>query len=156
MDVAPLTELQDFIDSLDVEDKILETKTRGEDCKDGVYVVDTEVDKRQADIWQSIADAANDWSHQIVDVKSLHARSTDFRSDVENSIYRLQVDGLLSTHDVGELRYITDLWVELLNTLSSYLMGCIFLKRNIISLLMKLYSVKQISEELFIQTCVNL
>ena len=156
MDVAPFTELQDFIDNLDVEDKKLETKTVGEEDKDGIYVVDTEVDKRQADIWQNIADVAYDWSRRIVDAESLHARSTDFRSGIENSLYRLQLDGFLSTHDVGELRYITDLWVELLNSLSSYLMGCIFLKGNIISLLLKLYSTKQISEELFIKTCLNL
>ena len=156
MDVAPFTELQDFIDTLDVEDKKLETKTVGEEDKDGIYVVDTEVDKRQADIWQNIADVAYDWSRRIVDEESLHARSTDFRSGIENSLYRLQLDGFLSTHDVGELRYITDLWVELLNSLSSYLMGCIFLKGNIISLLLKLYSTKQISEELFIKTCLNL
>jgi hypothetical protein len=97
MDVAPFTELQDFIDSLDVEDKKVETETRGEDCKDGVYVVDTEVDKRQADIWQIIADAANDWSRRIVDAECLHARSTDFRFGVENSLYRPQIDGFLST-----------------------------------------------------------
>ena len=156
MDVASFTELQDFIDSLDVEDKKLETETKREDCKDGIYVVDTEVDKRQADIWQSIADAANDWSRRIVDAESLHARATDFRSGIENSLYRLQLDGLLSTHDVSELRYITELWVELLNSLSSYLMGCIFLRRNIISLLLKLYSTKLISEEIFIDTCLKL
>ena len=44
MNVASVTELQDFIDSFDVEDKKLETKTRREDCKDGIYVVDTELD----------------------------------------------------------------------------------------------------------------
>ena len=91
-----------------------------------------------------------------MDAESLHARSTDLRSGIENSIYRLQLDGFLSTHDVGELRYTTDLWVELLNSLSSYLMGCVFLKKNIISLLLKLYSVKQISEEIFIDSCLKL
>jgi len=156
MDVAPFNELQNFIDSLDVEDKKVETKSIRREDKDGIYVKDVEVERRQNDLWQNIADAAYNWSQRIVDAESLHVRSTDLRSDIENSIYRLQLDGFLSTHDVGELRYTTDLWVELLNSLSSYLMGCVFLKRNIISLLLKLYSVKQISEELFIQTCVNL
>ena len=156
MDVASFTELQDFIDSFDVEDKKLETETIKKVDKDEIYVKDEEVDKRQADIWQIIADAANDWSSRIIDAESLQARSTDFRSGVENSLYRLQLDGFLSSHDVSELRYITELWVELLNSLSSYLMGCVFLKRNIISLLLKLYSVKQISEEIFIDTCLKL
>ena len=156
MDVAPFTELQDFIDSLDVEDKKVETKSIRMEDKDGIYVKDVEVERRQNDLWQNIADAAYNWSQRIVDAESLHVRSTDLRSDIENSIYRLQLDGFLSTYDVGELRYTTDLWVELLNSLSSYLMGCIFLKKNIISLLLKLYSAKQISEEIFIETCIKL
>ena len=156
MDVASFTELQDFIDSLDVEDKKLETETIKKEDKDGIYVKDEEVDKRQADIWQSIADAANDWSRRLVNTESLHARSTDFRSGIENSLYRLQLDGLLSTHDVSELRYVTELFVDILNLLASYLNGCVFFKKNIISLLLKLYTVKQISEEIFIDTCSKL
>ena len=156
MDVASFTELQDFIDSLDIEDKKVETESIRREDKDGIYVKDVEVERRQNDLWQNIADAAYNWSQRIVDAESLHVRSTDLRSDIENSIYRLQLDGFLSTHDVGELRYTTDLWVELLNSLSSYLMGCVFLKRNIISLLLKLYSVKQISEEIFIDSCLKL
>ena len=114
MDVAPFTELQDFIDSLDVEDKKVETESIRREDKDGIYVKDVEVERRQNDLWQNIADAAYNWSRRIVDAESLHARSIDFRSGIENSIYRLQLDGFLSTHDEGELRYTTDLWVELL------------------------------------------
>ena len=153
MDVAPYTELQDFIDSLDVKDRKVEIETGIEEEKE---IVNTEEERRQDDIWQIIADAANDWSRRLVDAECLHARSTDFRSNVESSLYRQQLDGFLSIHDAGELRYTTDLWVELLNSLSSYLVGCVFLKRNVISLLLKLYSVKQISEELFIETCLKL
>jgi hypothetical protein len=157
MDVVPYTELQDFIDSLDVKDRKVEIESVRVEEKDDICVGDTEVEeRRQVDVWQNIADAANDWSRRLVDAECLHARSTDFRSTVESSLYRQQLDGFLSIHDVGELRYTTDLWVELLNSLSSYLVGCVFLKRNVISLLLKLYSVKQISEELFIETCFKL
>ena len=152
MDVAPYTELQDFIDSLDVKDRKVEIETVRVEEKGDTGVEE----RRQDDIWQIIADAANDWSRRLVDAECLHARSTDFRSNVESSLYRQQLDGFLSIRDLGELRYTTDLWVELLNSLSSYLVGCVFLKRNIISLLLKLYSVKQISEELFIEPCLKL
>ena len=134
----------------------LEAETIIKEDKDGIYVKDVEVDKRQNDIWQNIANATYNWSCRIVDRESLNAKSTDFRSSIENSIYRLQLDGFLSTYDVDELRYITNQWIELLNSLSSYLMGCVFLKKNIISLLLKLYFVKQISEEIFIETCLKL
>ena len=152
MDVAPDEGFCDFIDSLDVKDRKVEIETVREKRRDDAEVEE----RRQNDIWQIIADAANDWSRRIVDAECLHARSTDFRSDVENSLYRQQLDGFLSIRDVSELRYTTDLWVDLLNSLSSYLVGCVFLKRNVISLLLKLYSVKQISEELFIETCLKL
>ena len=46
--------------------------------------------------------------------------------------------------------------VQLLNTISSYLAGCEFLKRNIITLLLELYSMKQISDKPFIETCLKL
>ena len=152
MDVAPYTELQDFIDSLDVKDRKVEIETVRVEEKGDTGVEE----RRQDDIWQIIADAANDWSRRLVDAECLHARSTDFRSNVESSLYRQQLDGFLSIRDLGELRYTTDLWVELLNSLSSYLVGCVFLKGSVISLLLKLYSVKQISEELFIETCLKL
>ena len=133
MDVAPYTELQDFIDSLDVKDRKVEIETVRVEEKGDTGVEE----RRQDDIWQIIADAANDWSRRLVDAECLHARSTDFRSNVESSLYRQQLDGFLSIRDLGELRYTTDLWVELLNSLSSYLVGCVFLKRNVISLLLK-------------------
>ena len=55
----------------------------------------TEVDERQDDLWQSIADVAYDWSRRIADAESLHASSNDFRSGIENSLYRLQLDDLV-------------------------------------------------------------
>ena len=157
MDVVPDPELQSFIDSLGVKDRRVDIETVRVGEKDDICVGDTGVEeRRQDDIWQIIADAANDWSHRLVDAECLHARSTDFRSNVEGSLYRQQLDGFLSISDVGDLRYTTDLWVELLNSLSSYLVGCVYLKGNVIFLLLKLYSVKQISEELFIETCLKL
>ena len=97
MDVAPYIELQDFINSLDVKDRKVEIETVREEEKDDICVGDTEVEeRRQDDVWQNIADAANDWSRRLVDAECLHARSTDFRSNVESSLYRQQLDGFLS------------------------------------------------------------
>ena len=151
-----VTELQDFIDSFDLQDEKLETRMVREKNRHDKCVDDVEVERRHDDILQSIYDAAYIWLKSIVDAECLQARSRDFRYDVEKSLYRQQLDGFLSTHDVVELRYTNDLWVVLLNTLTSYLNGCVFLKRNILSSMLKLYSIKQITEELFIDTCLNL
>lgn len=156
MDASTHTELGDFIDIYKVENKCKEDRTiTNRDEKEKSFI-DTEMKRKNDDIWQAIAEAANSWSQQIIDAECFYAKSTDFRSNVENSLYRLQLEGFLSIHDAEELQYTTNLWVELLNSLSSFLVGCTFLKRKVLSLLLKLYDGKQISEELFLETCVRL
>ena len=43
-----------------------------------------------------------------------------------------QLVGFLTTHDITELRYITDLWVNLMNAISCFTVGCVFVKRDMI------------------------
>ena len=160
MDVVPNAELMAFLDSLDVQE---ETKVNHSE----EVVVETDVNnsgaakvedsgERRNYVWHNIADAVNSWSCRILFAECLHTKSEDFRHAIETSLYRQQLDGFLSDHDAAELRYITYLWVQLLNSLSSYLVGCEFRKRKIITLLLELYSMKQISENLFIETCLKL
>ena len=151
MAFVPDAELSNFVDSLDV-------KVESENLREEKSLSDTGCrdENKEDDVWEIIANAADDWSRRLVDAECLHKRSIDFRTNVENSLYRQQLDGFLSDRDTAELRYITNLWADLLNTLSSYLTGCIFLKRNVIHLLLKLHAVKQIADELFIETCLKL
>ena len=81
---------------------------------------------------------------------------TNFHRQIEKSIRRQQLDEFLSSHGITELRYITDVWIKLLNAVSSYSIGCVFVKREIITLLLELYMLKQINSCLFIETCVKL
>ena len=150
MDIAPDDALINFVGNLDV-------KVESENVREEKSLSDTGcTDEKKEDVWQIIANAADDWSRRLVDAECLHKKSIDFRTNVENSLHRQQLDGFLSDHDTAELRYITNQWADLLNTLSSYLTGCIFLKRNVIHILLKLYAVKQITDELFIETCLKL
>ena len=75
----------------------------------------------EMDVWQDIADAVNDWSRHIIDAECLHSKSENLRCAIEASLCRQQLDGFLTVHDIAELRYISNLWVQLLNTISSYL-----------------------------------
>ena len=72
----------------------------------------------------------------MLDAESRYSRPESFRQQIEDSIRRLQLDGLLTSHDITELRYITDLWSNLLNEVSSYRIGCVFVIRDIITLLL--------------------
>ena len=91
-----------------------------------------------------------------LDVESKHYRSGNLRTAIEDSIHRQQLDGFLTSRDIAELRYITDVWLKLLNAVSCYGVGCEFLKRDIITLLLELYTIKQITSSLFIETCLKL
>ena len=86
-------------------------------------VGDCEEKRKEIDVWQDIADAGNDWSRYIIDAECLHNRSGNLRCAIEDSLYRQQLDWFLTVHDIAELRYISNLWIQLLNTISSYMVG---------------------------------
>ena len=92
----------------------------------------------------------------MLDAESCYSRSESFRQQIEDSIQQLQLDGLLTPHDITELRYIIDLWLNLLNVVSSYSIDCAFVKRDIITLLLELYTLLQINNSLFVETCLKL
>ena len=107
------------------------------------------------DVWQDIADALNNWTQRILDTESRRATSERFRQTIEESL-REQVDGFLTAHDLADLRYIADLWTNLLNATSCYTVGCVFVKRDIIIYLLELYSLRQITSCVFIETWLKL
>ena len=84
-------------------------------------------------------------------------KAATFRQTIEESLRRQQLDGFLNHNDVSELRYIADLWMNLLQATSCYTIGCTFVKRDIITyLLEELHSLGQINKSLFIETCLKL
>ena len=68
----------------------------------------------------------------------------------------MNLDTFLTSQDISELRYIANIWVNLLNCTSSYTIGCEFVKRDIITYLLELYNLRQITDRLFIETCLRL
>ena len=110
------------------------------------------------DVWQSIADAVDNWSRRILDVECLHDRSNSFRTLIETSIQRLALDGFLSAFELNELRDIADKWLKLLDILSSYAIGnrCTIVKREILLLLLDLYDLHQLNAETLIDCCIHL
>ena len=110
----------------------------------------------QTDAWTDIGEALHRWTEQVLDAETRREKTASFRESIEASLQRQQLDGFLTTHDISELRYIADLWTNLLNCTSSYTIGCKFVKRDIISYLLELYKLRQISDRLFIETCLQL
>ena len=138
MDVVTDRDLLDFIDGLDVKEK---------DTSLDMKVCDKE--EKEEDVWQDIGN--------LLDTESRHcATSENFRETIGESLRRQQLDGFLTDHDLTELRYITDLWTNLLNATSCYTVGCVFVKRDIMTHLLVLYSLRQITSSLFIETYMKL
>ena len=146
--------LFDFIDSLGEEEK------EGAVAVVAATITNSEMSPKPQsegdDVWLRILDALNNWSYRILDVESRHHRSMSFRDRIEELLNRLQQDGFLSHHDLSELRYIAGLWSNVLNALSCHTIRCMFIKRDIISALLELYILKQITDSLFIDTCLTL
>ena len=82
MDVAPDSDLYDFVASLDSEnnDDIKDVKSITQPADEVAVAVD---------VWRPITDAVNDWSQRVFDTESLHKRSELFHTSLEGSIYRL-------------------------------------------------------------------
>ena len=113
-------------------------------------------EEKEEEVWQDIADALSNWSRRILDCVSRHrATSENFRETVEESLWRQQLDGFITGHDLTELRYVADVWTNLLNAIFCYTLGCVFVKREI-TYLLELYSLRQITNSLFIETCLIL
>jgi len=135
MDVAPDADLLNFVDNL-------EEKNLKEESSDGA--------------WNDIYEALDRWSQSILDAESLRDKTEDIRLKIENSIHRQQIDGFLSHFDAAELRYVGDLWIRLLHAIASYDIGCKFTKRDILTLLLELYTLNQLDKNVFIETFLKL
>ena len=145
--------LSEFVNSLGRKEE------KGEDrepVKEDSDIVSPTPEVNQVDVWTDIEEALNRWTSQILDAESRYEKTTSFRENIEASLRRQQLDGFLSHHDISELRHVTNLWINLLNCSSSYTIGCEFVKRDIITYLLELYNLRQITDCLFIETCLRL
>ena len=160
---APNPDLFDFIESLEREEKY-STDTAAapnniniDDTISDSSSITSNRDSQTADVWQDIAEALNNWTQRILDVESRYNnKAASFRQTIEESLRRKQLDGFLNHQDISELRYIADLWTNLLQVISCYTVGCASVKRDIITYLLELHTLRQISSNLFIETCLKL
>ena len=140
MDVAPNTDLEDFLNGLeDKEEEVVET-----------------VKEKETTVWENIFTALSSWKQSLVDAESLFETTIDFQRGIENIIHRQELDGLLSVLDARELRNVAGLWTKLLHNIASYNIGCVFVKAEIITLMLELYKLHQLDEKTFVSWCEKL
>ena len=163
--IASNPDLFDFIESFEREEKYSTTFADvitpnniniNDTISDSSSIISNQ-DPETVDVWEDIATALNNWTQRILDVETrCNNKAATFRQTIEESLRRQQLAGFLNHHDLSELRYIADLWMNLLQATSCYTIGCTFVKRDIITYLLELHSVGQINKNLFIETCLKL
>ena len=107
-------------------------------------------------ILEDISQALDNWSHRILDVETKVKRVTDFRETIVADLHRKIQDGVISEQDSLEFEYVTDLWTNLYKSFLCRSAGADFADRDVITYLIELYGLKQISKELFVQIVLDL
>ena len=98
----------------------------------------------------------NNWLQQTLYVESKLQKSRDLRKIIDESLEKMRLDGLLTFIEYDQLRSIGNLWYELDEQIICYCMGTETNKRRIIEILLSLYALKQISNDLFLNTVMQL
>ena len=100
--------------------------------------------------------ALNSWTEQIIDIESRIKKTQDIRKSVLDSLNRQVLDGLISEQDSIELEYICDLWLNLYRSFLCKSSGADFADRDVLTYLLELYSLNQISKNFFIKLALEL
>lgn len=109
-----------------------------------------------ATILEDISEALESWSQRILDAETKLKRTTDLRQDIVDALKRQVLDGLISDQDSIELEYVADLWINLYKTFLCRYIGTEFTDRDVLTCLLELFTLKQISKDFFIQVALQL
>ena len=107
------------------------------------------------DILLMISEALENWGQRVCNLETICKQTTDFHEKVINSLQGQVIDGLLSQQDVKELEYAADLWQKLYVTYNCKVLGCEFSTRDLLTYLLELYSLNQISKQFFIEVTLK-
>ena len=107
-------------------------------------------------VLKDIVIALDSWTEKIIDAESRIKKTQDIRKSVLDSLNRQVLDGLISEQDSRELEYICDLWLNLYRSFLCKSSGADFADRDVLTYLLELYSLKQISKNFFINLALEL
>ena len=96
------------------------------------------------------------WIVKLADNEASRKKTLDCTDKIKESLSRQLQDGLLNYYEYIDLEYIGRVWTRLLTTLHTYKLGSSCNKKDIVSLLLELFELKQISKELLIKSLLEL
>ena len=107
-------------------------------------------------ILQDISEALESLSHRIFDAETKIQGVTDLRQNIIEALQRQVLDGLITESDSFELEYVADLWINLYKSFLCKCIGADFTDRDVLTHLLELFALKQISKSFFIQVALQL
>ena len=128
------------------------------DGLESVTITDESSSPDKDTTWMDISDVFDKWLTCLIDTEHrICAPGMSLKGDrIKHIIDDMLEDGLIDVCDANELLHVGNLWLRLLDAHTLYNTGCVSYKRDIISLLIDLYTVKQIGKELCIDICAKL
>ena len=88
--------------------------------------------------------------------ESERKKTIDWSRNINESLSRQLQDGFLSNEEYIDLEYIGRVWIKLMNAINTYNLGTVCGKKDILSLLLELMELKQISKSVFIECVLQL
>ena len=95
----------------------------------------------------------NSWVTKLLE--NGKAKNTDLKEKIKITLSQQLQDGSLNYYEYIDLEYVGRLWTGLLNKIDMYKIGSSYCKKDILSLSLELYELKQISKEQFMDTVLQ-
>ena len=118
--------------------------------------VEKEEGKQITNIWSGVEAVLNNWFQQLLYIESVFKTSKSLQLQINEALERMKLDGLLSSNEFDDLTKVGKLWHELIELSYCYHTGSDSSRKRIIELLLELYSLKQLTKEVFVNTCTQL
>ena len=103
---------------------------------------------------ENVSATFDSWIEKLLE--NGETKTADLSDKIKMTLSQQLQDGLLSSYEYIDLEYIGRVWIGLLNKLDMYKLGSTYCKKDILSLLLELYELKQISKEQFMDTVQGL
>ena len=107
-------------------------------------------------ILEDIVQALDSWTQRILVLEIDLQRNSNIKNDITDCLQRQVLDGLIRREDAKEFEYVLDLWTNLHRAYSCKQIGADFADQDVLSYLLELFSLKQISKTFFIRVALEL
>ena len=130
---------------------------KSDDTDYNVSSISSNSSRNDADIvLEDIVQALHSWTNRILVLEGDLRSNSNLKRSVTDCLQGQVLDGLIKQQDANELQYILNLWINLHRAYSCKQIGADFADQEVLSNLLELYSLKQISKSFFIRVALEL